>query len=959
VIKNRLAVVSSSVVSSLVVSLFVLAFLVETASAAERNCPPGQTWNPGQGACVKKVVARKRSPEEAYYLAIDKLEGKDGKPDPAKASALLTGACTAKHGASCYLLGYLHENARLGAADAKKALELYQRACSLGESEGCVSAAAVYSKGLLGQPDPAAAIAPLGKSCELGNGGGCVRLAEKYEQALGVERDEARAKALYQRAHERLATECPKSGPSCYQLGLLYVFGHGVETDYKKAREVFVSGCEAGSGFACYAVGYLIHRGYGTTADADGALPYYSKACDQYDNADACAEAGTILTNGGSTDAARLTALADRACTLSTAQCSLKAFLFATGRGGTRDEAQATAKYIEACQAGNALSCSAAASRIARGDGVPADGVLATQIWERACETGSGEDCFQAGLAHRDGELVKKDLARAFELFSTGCLRKSPGACEAGADMALSGEDGTGRKVPDKALQLYTAGCEQDGGGETCTRLGDVHREGEGVPADPHKAIAAYSAGCKAGDGAGCASLARMYEGSIEGVKRDLAASFAAHAWACQYREGGSCFALGPLADATNASAELKGKAVGLLQQQCDNAKPRNEDACEALALAYAGGSGLVTKDARKAYAIINESCGRGTRSACLVLANFLSEGVGMVANKDAARERYAALCDQNLPEACWHLGNVYIDLGKFEESTPLYRSACEDGMAAACNNLGFNYYTGQGASWSTTEAAAAYQRACDLGDPYGCANVGELTEYGIGVAPDDTKAAELYAASCNDDAIVGCPRLGVMIEEGRGGQTKDAKRAKELFARGCTAGSPDACRSLARLAEREGESRQEVAKLALRAFDLAKAQSLHNPYYAYVLGTLHRDGVGTPVDVKAAAALFDKACEGRDPLGCMAAGEAHLEGAAGTRDVTRAVAMFDRACAAGVERACQRASESKKLPMSGGKGCACGAGAGDAGVPLGVALVMFVALRRRTVPRPRPARAR
>lgn len=938
-----------------VVTLSFLLFFVGTAAAADRNCPAGQTWNPGQGACVKKVVARKRSPEEAYYLAIDKLEGKDGKADPAKAAALLQGSCTAKHGASCQLLGFLHEGARLGAADPKKALELYQKACTLGESEGCVSAANVYSRGLLGQPDPAAAIAPLTRSCDLGNGGGCVRLAEKYEQALGVERDEARAKSLYQRAHERLSTECPKSGQSCYQLGLLSVFGHGVEVDYKKAREVFVAGCDAGSGFSCYAVGYLIHRGYGTEADADAALPFYSKACDQYDNADACAEAGAILTNRGSTDAARLTALADRACVLSTAQCSLQAFLWATGRGGTRDETKATETYLKACQAGNALSCSAAASRIARGEGVTADGVLATQIWERACETGSGEDCFQAGLAHRDGELVKKDLPRAFELFSTGCVRKSAGACEAAGDMALSGEDGTGRKVPDRALALYTTGCELEGGGETCTRLGDVYRDAEGVPADPHKAVAAYTAGCKAGDGQGCASLARMHEGD-SGVKRDLQSAFAEHAWACQYGEGNSCYALGPLADATNASDELRGKAVALLQAQCDDSKRRVEDACQALALAYAGNNGLVAKDARRAFALVNESCSRGQRSSCLVVANFLTEGVGVVANKEAARERYATLCDQDLPEACWHLGNVYVDLGRFEESTPLYARACEEGMAAACNNLGFNLYTGQGATWNVSDAAAAYQKACDKGDPYGCANIGELTEYGIGVPPDDAKAADLYLEACGDDAIAGCPRLGLMIEEGRGGQQKDVKKARELYAKSCTAGSPDACRSLAALAEKEGESRQEVAKLAVRAFDLAKAQSEQNPYYAYVLGMFHRDGVGTPADKAEAVRWFDKACEGRDPLGCIAAGEAHLSGEGGARDVQRAVAMFDRACAAGVDRACARAGEAKKLPMSGGKGCACGAGGGgDSDMPIMLVLVALVAAAS-WCPRGRPA---
>jgi len=455
-----------------------------------------------------------------------------------------------------------------------------------------------------------------------------VRLAEKYEQALGVERDAAKATALYQRAHERLGAECPKSGQSCFQLGLLFARGNGVEVDYPKARATFVTGCEAGSGAACYAVGYLLQRGLGTAVDLDAALPYFQQACDQYDSADGCAEAGAILTNNGSTDAARLTALADRACKLATEQCSLQAFLYATGRGVPRDETRATETYVKACQAGNALACSAAAGRIAHGEGVAANGVLATQIWERACETGSGEDCFQAGLAHRDGELVKEDLPRAYELFSTGCVRKSADACEAAGDMALTGTDGTGRKVPARAIELFTAGCTLEHG-ETCTRLGDVYRTGEGVPADPNKALDAYTRGCFAKDGAGCAAVGRMHQGGA-GIKADLPAAFAEHARACMYGEGESCHLLSPLADQADADDATRTKAAQLLAATCD-ATAHVEDACLALALAHASpGKQLVARDRRRAHALVNPRCGRAPRPSRLGPAKFPAPGRGV-----------------------------------------------------------------------------------------------------------------------------------------------------------------------------------------------------------------------------------------------------------------------------------------------------------------------------------------
>src|SRR5690242_9673560 len=115
------------------------------AAAIERNCPRGQTWDPQQGACVKKKVVKRLSPEETYYKAIDHLEGKARGADPARAAALLAEACTQRHAASCNLLGFLYQNGRGVAYDPKQALARFTEACDLGEIEGCVGAAEVHS----------------------------------------------------------------------------------------------------------------------------------------------------------------------------------------------------------------------------------------------------------------------------------------------------------------------------------------------------------------------------------------------------------------------------------------------------------------------------------------------------------------------------------------------------------------------------------------------------------------------------------------------------------------------------------------------------------------------------------------------------------------------------------------------------------------------------------------------
>ncbi|HVV85043.1 MAG TPA: tetratricopeptide repeat protein, partial [Kofleriaceae bacterium] len=601
------------------------------------------------------------------------------------------------------------------------------------------------------------------------------------------------------------------------------------------------------------------------------------------DNADGCHEAGVLLADEPAPDRARLDALAARACQLSPSACDLDAYLHATGKTGDKDEARATASYVRACQAGNGIACSSAASRIAHGTGVAADGPLAVAIWERGCETGAGDDCYEAGLSYRDGELVPADHARALDLFRRGCLRGSPDACEEGADLSLAAAGGA-----DAALALYRAGC--DGGrGETCTRLGDVLRDGEGVKADPAGAAAAYRAGCEARhpDGVACTSLARAYQAG-RGVGADPAAALAALTRGCRLGDNGSCFELDGAAAAAHADDATRAATLQAMQDACDDSAERVEDACLAAARILAEGGTLAARDPRRARALADASCQRGYRHACLMLADLDLGGVGAVADRGRASDRYRALCDEDVTEACWKLANLLAEDHHADDAARLYQRACDDGMGAGCNSWGYALFTGQGADWSTADAMAAYRKACELGDAYGCANVGELLELGVGAAPDVDGAAAAYRQACTDDTAAGCARLARLYERGHG--THDRAEVTRLYRRACEEeGAPEACHALARRVREDRGPAGEAARLDVRAVDLARSLSADNPYFAYVLGTFHQDGVALDADHAAAARWYQRACDGREPLGCLAIGEAYLAGDGVPRDRARA----------------------------------------------------------------------
>jgi len=59
---------------------------------------------------------------------------------------------------------------------------------------------------------------------------------------------------------------------------------------------------------------------------------------------------------------------------------------------------------------------------------------------------------------------------------------------------------------PERAASLYGRACDL-GLGTACHRLGELHRDGKGVPANDDQARALFSRGCQQGSNAACDAL--------------------------------------------------------------------------------------------------------------------------------------------------------------------------------------------------------------------------------------------------------------------------------------------------------------------------------------------------------------------------------------------------------------------------------------------------------------------
>lgn len=905
---------------------------VAPAYAIDRNCPKGQAWSISLGTCVKKKPAPKLSAQEKFDRANDDLEGKGRGADAKRGVKLLEENCTAGHGPSCTLLGFLYSRGRSGVArDDTKSMEYLVRACTLDDVEGCYHIGSVASQ----SAQYSAARVAYQRACELGSGLACARGGDLFERGVGGDPNAATATKLFERAHQLLAPTCPGDGSGCYVLGYLYDGGRGVAKDAVKRNEAYRNGCASGSGDACTMLAGLLDE----AKDTDGANDALERACNKYDNGDACRRLAERLAIAKK-DLDRAFALAKRGCSLDPAHCGTLGELYRVGFGVAEDATEATRLYKTACEAGG-LWCDTFGERAHGGVGMTRDDAAALAALERGCKGGNARSCQVAANMLIE---TKTDDARAFTLASMGCDYKRGVTCYLAGWMAAVGRAG-GPASPERAFALYDKGCTLHSP-VACSALADAYRAGTGTAKDPAKAIEKAEEACT-----GTAS--ELFAGACktwgvmayfgEASAKDTKVALAAFRRACSY-------GVDTCAWLPSVAVENGGKTSDELPTLDAACKAGHEHACIAYGNTLATGS---ETDRRTAYAAFVASCERKNEDACVRQGDMLAGGFGVTKDVAKAEQLYRARCDAGSAPACFGMGRMYLDAKKYDEALRVMTRACEGGSPDACSAVGFMYYTAQGTRWDVAAAGKFFIKSCELGSSIGCANSADLYRFGVGVPVDHAKAFGYYEKACTPMDPAGCAGAGHYVATGEGTIAVDRKRAEQALRAACTSEAyllPDACRELADLLERDGKgSAGEIARLRTTAFARAKELAVDNPYYMYVLGTFYAEGMATMKDPAQALVWLAKACDGFDPLGCIAAGKA-LRATGQPADSERARVYFERACAAGVDDGCTLGKVAPPRPaVVQAKGCGCSGeiAGGDTGA-LGLVVLALLARRNR-----------
>jgi TPR repeat protein len=908
------------------------------AHAIERKCGKGQVWSISAGTCVKKKPAPKLSPQEKYDRAVEDLDGRGKSPDAKRGQSLLEDNCKAGHGSSCTLLGFLYSRGRGVTKDDKRAMEYFVKGCGLDDLEGCVYVGELaYRTGEY----PSSRIA-YQRACELGSGVACARAGVLFEGGIGGEKLPTAAAPLYEKALELLKPKCPGDGAACYVVGWLHENGKGTAKNASSAIDAYRSGCTTGSGDSCMNLATALDKGIAGKVDTDGANEAYDKACRDYDNAGACQLIATRLGKAKK-DLARALELARRGCTLDPKECGTLAEFYRLGFGMSGpDQASATRYYKQACDSGELGWCQSYGERAWAGTGMPKDQSTAVVVLERACKGRYIASCY---LAAQHLVALGKDELRAATLAGIGCEYKDGSACWYAGVLAAQGKGGMASN--ERALAFYDKACgfKSPTG---CNAAGDAYRDGTGTAKEPGKAIERYREGCEGNENklssGACASWGRMlYFG--EGVDKNITGSLLAFARACEYGEAEPCnFIGGLLAEVKDAK---RPEVMAALDRGC---KTAHEVTCIAHARLLV--QSQRETDRRAGYELFAAACTRKSDEGCLMQANLLADGWGVTADPEKAEQLFRSRCDGGNAAACFGMARIYDRAKKHDDALKMWSRSCDGGYADACSQVGFAYYTALHVRWDIAAAAKYFIKSCELGSVVGCANSAEVYRYGAGAKRDHAKAFAHYEKSCQPADPSGCAGLGHYLATGEGGIEIDRKRAEEAYRASCndTNPAPEGCRGLADLLESGRGKAGEIARLRTTAFSRAQELAKDNPYYMYVLGTYHSDGMATVKDPAQAQVWLAKACDGFDPLGCIAAGKLFV-GSKVAGDQERAKVFFERACAAGVDEGCSlgKGKATGPSPVAhGGKGCCGGEVAPGAELAFGLVLLGLARRRRR-----------
>jgi len=189
-----------------------------------------------------------------------------------------------------------------------------------------------------------------------------------------------------------------------------------------------------------------------------------------------------------------------------------------------------------------------------------------------------------------------------------------------------------------------------------------------------------------------------------------------------------------------------------------------------------------------------------------------------------------------------------------------LEAEVAETGYGRAERLLGYFNEIGAGGPQDTGRAIALYQAAAFDGYPEAAVDLGVLYRFGApGLAPDLRSSADWFRRGSDMGSADGANELGLLLIDGDPSVPDDIQRANALFRLAHERGLDHGARNLA-ISYWHGDGVAQDHGEARRLMEIAAVDRL--PDAVSDLGVMMDDGIGGPVDLLGARALFREAAE-------------------------------------------------------------------------------------------------
>lgn len=465
-------------------------------------------------------------PSARWRLAEMMLRGEGTPVDRQGAHAELETAAEAGVPAAMLMLGDLEASGELGSVDVEAAVSAWQRAVDAGEVRGLVRLAGLYHDGSIVPRDAEKAYRFYEEAGAKGDGYAAVRAAQMLLAGDGVAGDRLRGLAQL----EALAVTAGAEGKTALADYYSNRLQSGDSFDLAAAYDLYAAAAEQGSRSARLRMALMQVHGQGTTVNRQsGVSTLRTMVADGY--ASAAYSLGDLFTLGPAELADPQAAIAayEEAHTLGDTRAAVRlGDIFAAGDLVTREPEKALSFYRSAAGRGDVNARLKADELVVRGTGTQPEAKTAFDDIQRLAATGLTEAIVLIGDLTRTGlpGLVAADEEAALGRYLTAAEKGSRLAGLRAGEILISGKPDNRNPVRGVAMMLSIANTgdasaylalgdallnagsghpaglisateafEKAGAGGVLAaylKLGDIHRDGTGVPVDGAKAAQYY-----------------------------------------------------------------------------------------------------------------------------------------------------------------------------------------------------------------------------------------------------------------------------------------------------------------------------------------------------------------------------------------------------------------------------------------------------------------------------------